>query len=110
MIEAVVYLARKLHWTRKEIGELTPKQCNDIMKELQFQESQEQYRQDHAVASILAAIYNTIPTKSHRTYKPKDFLGGTEPQRQIKEQKSLKELAKEKGIQMPPKRIPDASQ
>lgn len=101
MIEAIVYLARKLHWSRKEIGELTPKQFNELMEELQFQESQEQYRQDHAVASILAAIYNTIPRKSHKTYKAKDFLSRAEPKRTIIEEKSLEDIAKEKGIQMP---------
>jgi len=101
MIDAVVYLARKLHWSRKEIGELTPKQFNELMEELQFQESQEQYRQDHAVASILAAIYNTIPSKSHRVHKPKDFSSSAEPRRHPIEEKSLEDIAKEKGIQMP---------
>ncbi len=101
MIEAIVYLARKLHWSRKEIGKLTPKQFNGLMEELQFQEAQEQYREDYNVASILAAIYNTIPRKNRKTFKPKDFLGRTEPRRQIKGQKPLEELAKEKGIQMP---------
>ena len=99
MNEAVVYMARKLHWSLKEIGELTPKQFNEVMEELQFQESQEQYRQDHNTASILAAIANTIPSKSHRTYKAKDFLGGAEPQRE--KEKSLEELAGEKEIKLP---------
>lgn len=99
MNEAVVYLARKLHWSRKEIGELTTGQANEWIKEIQFQEAQEQYRQDYGVASILAAIYNTVPTKSHKTFKPRDFLGRSEPSR--KKEKSLKELAKEKGIKMP---------
>ena len=103
MIEAVVYLARKLHWSRKEIGELTPGQFNELMSELQFQEEYEQYREDYALASILAAIYNTIPTKSRRTYKPKDFLGRTEPQRETIKEKSLEELAEEKGISLPQK-------
>jgi len=103
MIEAIVYLARKLHWSRKEIGELTPKQFNEIMVELQFQESQERYREDHNVASILAAIANTIPSKSHRTYKAKDFLGYPEPKRETAQEKSLEDLAKDKGIQMPQK-------
>ena len=100
MIEAVVYLARKLHWSRKEIGELTPNQFNEIMVELQFQESQERYREDHNVASILAAIANTIPSKSRKTYKARDFLGYPEPTRGT--DKSLKELAQEKGIELPP--------
>lgn len=99
MNEAIVYLARKLHWSREEIGKLTPSQTNEIIKEIQFQESQEQYRQDYNVASILAAIYNTIPTKSHKTFKPRDFLGRAEPQR--KKEKTLEELAKDKGIKMP---------
>ena len=103
MLEAIVYLARKLHWSRKEIGELTPKQFNELMEELQFQESQEQYRQDHAIASILAAIYNTIPRKSHKTFKPKDFLSRTEPKRATVEEKSLEDIAREQGIRMPQK-------
>jgi len=101
MIEAIVYLARKLHWSRGEIGELTPGQFNELMEEIQFQEAHEQYRQDHAVASILAAIYNTIPTKSRKTYKPRDFLSGIEPQRKTPKGKSLEELAGEKGIKIP---------
>ena len=101
MIEAIVYLARKLHWSRKEIGELTPKQFNEIMVELQFQESQERYREDHNVASILAAIANTIPSKSHKTYKARDFLSYTEPKRETGEEKTLEELAEEKGIKLP---------
>ena len=100
MIEAIVYLARKLHWSRKEIGELTPKQFNEIMVELQFQESQERYREDHNVASILAAIANTIPSKSRRAYKARDFLSYPEPTRE--QEKSLKELAQAKGIELPP--------
>ena len=98
MIEAIVYIARKLHWSLDEIGALTPKKFNELMVELQFQEAQEQYRQDHNVASILAAIANTIPSKSHRTYKAKDFIG-QEPQRE--KGKTLKELAEEKGIKLP---------
>ena len=99
MIESVVYLARKLHWSRKEIGELTPKQFNEILKELQFQEAQERYRKDHNVASILAAIANTIPSKSHRVYKARDFMSYPEPKRG--QEKSLEELANEKGIELP---------
>ena len=101
MIEAIVYLARKLHWSRKEIGKLTPSQFNELMKELQFQEAQEQYRQDHGLASILAAIANTIPSKSHRTYKARDFLSYPEPKRETGEEKTLEELAEEKGVKMP---------
>ena len=103
MLEAIVYMARKLHWSRKEIGKLTPKQFNEIIEELQFQESQERYREDHNVASILAAIANTIPSKSRRAYKAKDFLSYPEPRREIVKEKSLEELAEEQGIQVPQK-------
>lgn len=99
MIETIVYIARKLHWSKREIGKLTIEQCNDLMKELQFQEAREQYRQDFSIASILAAIYNTIPTKSRKTYKPRDFLAQQEPKRE--KEKSLEELAKDKGIELP---------
>ncbi len=98
MIDGIVYVARKLHWTLKEIGELTPKQFNEILEELQFQEAQERYRQDHNTASILAAIANTIPSKSHKSYKARDFIG-KEPQRE--KERPLEELAEEKGIKLP---------
>ena len=98
MNDAIVYIARKLGWSLREIGELTPKQFNEIMEELQFQESQERYRQDHNVASILAAIANTVPTKSHKVYKARDFIGA-EPARE--KERPLEELAKEKGIKLP---------
>jgi len=51
------------------------------------------------VASILAAIANTIPSKSRRIYKARDFLSYPEPKREP--DKSLEELAKEKGIKLP---------
>lgn len=97
---ATVYIARKLHWTRHEIGCLTPSQFNALLEELQFQEAQEQYRKDFSTAAILAAIYNTIPTKSRRTFKAKDFMGGSEPSRKSQE-KVIENLAKSKGIKLP---------
>ena len=98
-LAAVVYIARKLHWTRHEIGCLTPAQFNALFEELQFQEIQEQYRHDYSVATILAAIYNTIPTKSRKTYKPKDFIG-TAPKRKSQAE-SIEKLARGKGIKFP---------
>jgi len=103
--EAIVYIARKLKWSRKEIGELTPTQFNELVKELQFQEAQEQYCHDYNIASILAAIYNTIPSKSRKVFKPQDFLRRAEPKRQAVKEKLLEELAKEKGIKLPRKSI-----
>jgi len=52
-----------------------------------------------APTTLLAAIYNTVPSKSRRTYKARDFLSQQEPQR--KQPKSLEELAEEKDIKMP---------
>ena len=101
-LTAIVYIARKLHWTRHEIGCLTPVQFSALLEELQFQEVQEQYRIDFSTASILAAIYNTIPTKSRRTYKPKDFIGMPAPKRKSQAQLIAK-LAKAKGIKLPKK-------
>ncbi|MBA7602015.1 hypothetical protein ES703_09100 [subsurface metagenome] len=96
--EAIVYIARKLHWSREEIGELTLTQFNEILEELQFQEAQEQYRQDFSIASILAAVYNTIPSKSRKTFKPRDFLGGAEPKRM---DSNLAKAAEAEGIEIP---------
>ena len=103
--EAVVYIARKLGWNRKEIGELTPKQFRDLLSELYFQEAIENYREQYSVASILAAIYNTIPQKSgHKALTAKDFLSGEMPTREGKRPDTNVEiLAKQKGIILPSK-------
>ncbi len=102
MIEGIVYLARKLHWSREEIGKLSPIQFNEILKEVSFQESQEEYRNQFDVASLLAAIYNTIPRRhgSH-VFKASDFLTGDEPQRIPEPKVSLEKMAEEKGIELP---------
>jgi hypothetical protein len=103
-IEAVVYIARKLHWTRSEIGSLTPHQFNELLKELYFQESVEEYRKAHTTASILAAIYNTIPRKAgYVPLQAKDFLSGDMPTRDGKPPSPVDELAKKKGIKIPSK-------
>lgn len=101
--EAVVYIARKLGWSRKEIGELTPNQFKELLAELHYQESIDEYRRDYAVASILAAVYNTIPRKAgHKALTPRDFLAWDAPTRDGKRQEtSIEILAKEKGIILP---------
>ena len=102
--EAVVYIARKLHWTRSEIGKLSPVQFNEILKELYYQESVDEWRKMHTVASILAAIYNTIPRKSHKALTAKDFLTGDMPTREGKRpDTNIEILAKRKGIILPSK-------
>ena len=98
-IEAVVYLLRKTSLTRDEIGKLTSSQANEILKELYFQELVEEYKNQYSVASLLAAIYNTIPRKSGKAYSPKTFLNTEMPTRDHKV--DLEELAEKKGIKLP---------
>ena len=103
--EGVVYIARKLGWDRKTIGSLTPGQLNAIIKEVVYQESVDEYRHSHEIASLLAAIYNTIPQKSgHKALTAKDFLSGDMPTREGKKPDTeLEILAQKKGIKLPSK-------
>lgn len=102
--EAIVYLLRKTPLTLKDIGALTPKQFNELLKELYFQESVDEYRKQYSLATILAAIYNTIPRKSRKALTPKDFLKGEMPTRDIpKKEISIDELAIKRGIKIPSK-------
>lgn len=102
--EAVVYLLRKTNLTRSEIGKLTPSQFQEILKETSFQESVDNYRNQYSIATLLAAIYNTIPRKSgSKTLQAKDFLSGDMPVRGGKKLTDVDILAKEKGIVLPSK-------
>ena len=101
--EAICYLLRKTSLTRSEIGKLKPDQLNAIIKEVYYQESVDEYRKMHSVASILAAIYNTIPQKpGHKALTAKDFLSGDMPTRDGKRpDTNIEILAKQKGIILP---------
>ncbi len=100
--EAIVYLLRKTNLTRREIGKLTPLQFNAILHEVYFQESLDIYREQYSVASLLAAIYNTIPKKRGSiAYKANDFLKGDMPERNPRRQVPLEKMAKDKGINLP---------
>jgi len=102
--EAIVYLLRKTSLTRSEIGKLKPDQLNAIIKEVYFQESVDEYRKMYSVASILAAIYNTIPRKSgHKALTAKDFLSGDMPTKDKRPDTNIEILAKQKGIILPNK-------
>lgn len=102
--EDIVYLLRKTSLTRTEIGKLKPDQLNAIIKEVYYQESVDEYRKAHAIASILAAIYNTIPQRpGHKALTAKDFLSGEPPSRGKKPDTNVEILAKEKGIILPSK-------
>lgn len=102
--EHIVYMVRKLHWTRDQIGELTIPQFYEILKELYFQESVDKYWERYNVALILAAISNTIPRKPGAQGKTaSDFFPSKEPTRETqKETKTdLESLARAKGIKLP---------
>lgn len=102
--EGIVYLLRKTNLTRSEIGKLSPVQFNAILNELYYQESVELYRNQHSVASILAAIYNTIPRRQgSKALKADDFLPGGMPERNPKKPGSLEKMATDKGIKLPSK-------
>jgi len=102
----IVYLLRKTNLTRSEIGRLTPAQFNEILREVYFQESVDTYRELSSVASILAAIYNTIPRRrGSKIYQTSDFLKGDTPVRNPKPQDSLDKLAEDKGIKLPTKEL-----
>jgi len=103
--EAICYLLRKTSLTRSEIGKLKPEQLNAIIKEVAYQESVDEYRHSYEIASLLAAIYNTIPQKpGHKALTAKDFLSGDMPTREGKRPDSnIDILAKQKGIILPSK-------
>lgn len=104
--EGIVYLLRKTNLTRSEIGKLSPVQFNAILNELYFQESVDEYRKQYAVASIMAAIYNTIPRKrGSKILKSDDFLSGDMPERYPKQPDSLEKMATDKGIKLPSKEL-----
>ena len=100
--EAIVYLLRRTSLTLLDIGELTPTQFNELLTELYYQEAVDEYRKQYSTASLLAAIYNTIPRKSgHKSLTAKDFLAGDMPIRGGKKIKNVDELAIKKGIKIP---------
>jgi len=99
--EVICYLLRKTSLTRTEIGKLKPDQLNAIIKEVSYQESIDEYRRQHGIATILAAIYNTIPRKNRRALTAKDFLNGDMPTRGKKPDTNVEILAKQKGIILP---------
>jgi len=100
--EVIVYLLRKTSLNLSDIGRLTLRQFTDLLKEIYYQESVEEYRNQHAIASLLAAIYNTIPRKAgHVPLQAKDFLSGDMPTRDGRQPSPVDELARKKGIIIP---------
>ena len=104
--EAICYLLRKTNLTREAIGKLTSAQFQEILKETYYQEATDEYRRQHSVASLLAAIYNTIPRKrGSKVLKASDFLKGDMPERNPKPQDSLDKMAEDRGIKLPTKEL-----
>jgi hypothetical protein len=103
--EVICYLLRKTSLTRTEIGKLNPEQLNAIVKEVYYQESCEEYSRTYEIASLLAAIYNTIPQKAgHKALTAKDFISSEPPSREGKRPDTNVEiLAQKKGIILPSK-------
>ena len=100
--EGIVYLLRKTNLTREDIGNLHPSQFGEILKETYYQESVDEWRRQYSVASIMAAIYNTIPRKrGSGAIKASDFLKGGMPTRELEPKVSLEKMAEEKGIKLP---------
>ena len=103
--ETDVYLLRKTSLSRTELGQLKPEQYYALLREVCFQESQEEWRNQHSVASIMAAIYNTIPRKKgSRPIKASDFLQSEMPSRTPKES-SLQDLANKYKVSLPSKEL-----
>jgi len=67
--EQIVYLLRKTSLTLEAIGKMSPYQFSILLREVHYQESVENYYRQLDVATILAAIYNTIPRKSSRVFE-----------------------------------------
>ena len=103
--EAIVYLLRKTNLTRSEIGKLTPDQFNEILREVSYQEIAEEYNRNFRTASLLAAIYNTIPRKrGSKVFKAGDFLSGDMPERNPQKD-TLEEMADKRGVKLPSKEL-----
>lgn len=103
--EQIVYLLRKTTLTRSEIGNLSPIQAVAILNEVYLQESQEIYREQHNLANLLAAIYNTIPrSRGGKVFHASDFLNSSMPGRETdKKVDELQDKASKKGIKLPSK-------
>ena len=101
----LVYLMRKLGWTRDQIEEYTLLEILALADEVQYQDMMERYEIQLNAGGIQAMIANTTPSKSKRRYKARDFAGHM-PMRVGDEQKlldSASKTAKKAGLIGPPK-------
>lgn len=70
--EYIVYIARKMHWTKSEIYELTLPEFHALLDELYYQEAVEKYEQYSFYNVLLSEIHNAPITKP-KIRKPKDY-------------------------------------
>ncbi len=70
--EGIVYIARKLHWSLKDIGELSPGQFVTLLNELYYQESVDKYEQYSIINTLLSEIHNA-PISKPKIRRPKDY-------------------------------------
>ncbi len=104
--EYTVYILRKTNLNRREIKKLTLPQFWDLYKEVYFQESVDEWRNQHSVASIMAAIYNTIPRKrGAKASQARDFLPSDMPTRNPVN--PVEALASKQGVKLPNKELKD---
>lgn len=102
--EIYAYLARKTSWSRKDLQELHPTQLLSFYNEVVFQELQEEWRNQNNIATVLAAIYNTIPRKrGSKSLTAKDFFDVERPTKQEKKKDVITELAETVNIKLPEK-------
>ncbi len=114
-IQGVAYLLRKTSLTLAEIREgLDIGQFQELFAEVAYQEAVDDYQQASYMANLLAAIANTVPRKSQKTYDAAYFLKDTKPPRRIgpdgvvlNDKEELELLAKRFGIKLPGREIRD---
>lgn len=111
--QGVAYLLRKTSMTLTEIRGMDKDGYREMVEEVLFQESTEIYTTALYVGNILAAILNTVPRKTNKTYQASDFLNIKEPRRVgpdgviLNDKEQLELLAKRFGIKLPGREIKD---
>ena len=107
-IYGVAFLLRKTGLSLAEIRGLEPAQFRELFEEVAYQEEVAEYQTASYVASLLAAIANTVPRKVNKTYKVSDFLQADRPRRAGEaptKKEELTALAERFGIKLPAREI-----
>ena len=100
--EMVIFLSRKLHWNKQEIGSLTLAQFFAVYNELAYQESLDRWEAQTNLATLLAAIYNTIPrSRGAKAFTSEDFYKARKPGRISQHPETNDSLIGEIGIRLP---------